>query len=174
VYEISGGFQVERGRLPAGDAGTTATLEKMRRLVHEGSRQLPVRWTAVRLVRAAGVPSHDVVGMLGALHRYVRDRITFVGDIAGVETLQSPRYTMASGAGDCDDRAVLLASLARAIGVPTSFRVIAADPRNRSRYSHVYVVAHVGKRRIAMDPTYGENALGWEYPNPYRVGDMSL
>jgi len=143
----------------------------MRQLAHTGSRQWPVRLAAVRILRANGVASHDVLGALGALYRHVRDGVMFVGDIAGVETLQSPRATMELGAGDCDDRAVYLASLARSIGIPTAFKVIGADPRNRSRFSHVYLTARVGGRMISMDPTYQENPFGWEYPRPFRIAE---
>ena len=133
-----------------------------------------MRWIAAKIVRDAGVSSHDTVGQLGALHRYVRDEITFLGDISNVETLQSPRYTLASRAGDCDDRAVLLSALAGTIGIPTSFKLIGADPRSPGRFSHVYVLARLGGRQIAMDPTYGNNALGWEYSGPTRTMEVPV
>ena len=51
------------------------------------------------------------------------------------------------------------------------FRVIAANPRTPASFSHVYVVARLFGRDIAMDPTYRSNALGYEYPVRFRVGD---
>lgn len=146
----------------------------MRQLAARGSQDLTVREAAISTVRGAGVRSHDLVGQLRALYQFVRDRIYFVRDIHGVETLQSPRYTLQVGAGDCDDRATLLVSLARSIGIPADlrFKVIGADRRHPSRFSHVYVSARLGRNTYAMDPTYHDNPFGWEYPNPSLVGEV--
>ena len=175
VYHRIGGFQVTRGRLPQGVAGVTKTLALMRALALEGSRDVEVREAAIGAVRRAGVPAHDHRGELFALFRFVRDGIRFTRDIDGVETLQSPRYTLEVGAGDCDDRATLLAALARSIGLPVElrFRVAAANPGAPGRFSHVYVTALVGGKLIALDPTYPNNQPGFEPPNT-RVGDFRL
>ena len=175
MYISLGAISVERGKLPPGDAGVGKTLALMRRLVAAGSSDLTVREAAITAVRNAGVGGHDKVGQLAALFRFVRDSIYFVGDVRGVETLQSPRYTLQVGAGDCDDRATLLVAMARSIGLPASFsfKVIAANPGSR-QFSHVYVVATLNGRKISMDPTYQDNAFGWEYPRPTRTGAMRV
>lgn len=176
MYERVGGFTVRRGLLPSGDRGTRKTLSYMRALAIAGSKEREVREAAIDALNRAGVRDHDPVAELGALFRFVRDDIRFTGDVVGVETLQGPRYTLHLMAGDCDDRAILLAALARSIGVPAElrFRVIGADPRRPARYSHVYVVAQVGGKQIPMDPTYGENRMGWQVPRPSRLGDFRL
>lgn len=145
----------------------------MRRLAQDGARQVVVREAAIRIVRDEGA-EHDPLAQLAALFRFVRDRIFFVGDVAGVETLQSPRYTLSVQAGDCDDRATLLVALARAIGIPADFRfkVIAANPRARGAFSHVFVVARLAGRTIALDPTYRDNLAGYEYPRQYRSAEV--
>lgn len=158
--------------LPDGDQGTRATLTTMQRLAEAGARDPDVRATAIEIVTAAGAQGHDPETQAGALHEFVRDRVLFVSDVAGVETLQSPRVTLRVMAGDCDDRATLLAAMLRAIGIPSRFRVIAADPRRPRSFSHVYVVARVGSRDIALDPTYRSNAAGWQYPLATRAGDF--
>lgn len=175
MYVQLGAISVERGFLPPGDAGVNKTLALMRRLVEAGAKDLTVREAAIDAIRAAGVDGHDKTGQLEALFRFVRDRIYFVGDVSGVETLQSPRYTLQIGAGDCDDRATLLVALARSVGLRAafSFKVIAAKPGTRA-FSHVYVVADIDGRKVAMDPTYQDNAFGWEYPRPQRTGAMRL
>ena len=174
VYERQGGFRTTRIVLPSGDAGTRTTLDIMRAFALEGSRQVEVRDAAIGIVRMAGVRSHDLIGQLRALFEFVRDRILFVRDIYGVETIQGPRKTLEVGAGDCDDRATLLVALARSIGIPAElkFRVIAANPRFPRSFSHVYVVAVLGGRSIALDPTYPRNRMGWEKPNPFRIGEV--
>jgi transglutaminase-like putative cysteine protease len=171
VYELNG-VSITRGSLPLGVAGTRKTLAMMQRLAQDGAKQLPVREAAISIVRDSGVSGHDRLGALRALFEFVRDRIYFVGDVAGVETLQSPRYTLSIGAGDCDDRSTLLAALARAIGIPVRFRVIAANRSRPSQFSHVYLVAQVGGRDVPMDTTYPNTPLGWQFPGPMRVGDF--
>lgn len=167
---------VWRGKLPAGDRGTRATLEIMRRLACAGGKDPVVREAAISIVKNAGVASHDFAGELNAVFQHVRDRIRFTRDPAGVEALQAPAYTLRVGAGDCDDKATLLASLLRAIGHPAqlAFRVIGVDRKQPGRFSHVYVVAQLGAKKVAMDPTWAGTPLGWEFPRPTRVGGLAL
>lgn len=152
------------------------TLGYMQRLADAGSRDLEVRAAAIEALDRAGVPSHDPARALGAVFRYVRDRIRFVGDPVGVQAIQSPRATLAFRAGNCAQRATLLAGMARSIGIPADlkFRVIAANPRNPSGFSHVYVVATLRGRQVALDPTYSENQPGYQYPRVTRVGDYLI
>lgn len=176
MYEPLNGFRIERGTLPSGDRGTRITLDRMRALARDGSKQLAVRETALNIVRAARVEPHDLLGELRALFEFVRDRVRFIRDIYGVETLQSPRYTLQVMAGDCDDRATLLSSLALAIGIPAqlTFKAIGADPRRPDRLSHVYVVARLGRQAVALDPTYQDSRLGWQYPRPSRTLEVAV
>lgn len=169
-----GGFKVTRGNLAGGDLGVAQTLDIMRGLVHRGSRELEVRAAAIEAIRASGVRPHDHEGETRALFRFVRDRIHFVNDVAGVETLQGPRATLSIGAGDCDDKATLLASLLGAVGIPSSFRVVAANRRSPGRFSHVYVVAHLGRRNIPLDPTYSRTPPGWQIPGALRRAEVAV
>ena len=152
------------------------TLGYMGRLATEGSKDLEVRSAAIEALDRFGAPQHDPVAALGAVFRFVRDRIRFVPDPVGTQAVQSPRATLSLGAGNCAQRATLLAAMARSIGIPAAlqFRVIAANPRFPRSFSHVYVVASVRGRRIALDPTYRENQPGYEYPSRTRMGDFRL
>ena len=174
MYQRIAGPETLSGTLSSGDRGTTETLALMRRLAADGSRDMAVRDTAIHVVAQSNAQPHDLVGQLRALFVFVRDQVMFVRDVLNVETLQTPAKTLAVGAGDCDDRATLLVALARSISIPADlrFRVIAANPRNRASFSHVYVVARLFGRDIVLDPTYRSNALGYEYPARFRVGDF--
>ena len=173
MYERLAGPETQSGTLSGGDRGTGETLGLMRKLAVAGAKDMTVRDTAIHVIAQANAQPHDLAGQLRALFAFVRDRVMFVRDVLNVETLQSPAKTLAVGAGDCDDRATLLVALARSIGIPAEFkfRVIAANPRNPASFSHVYVIARLGGREIAMDPTYRSNAMGYEYPVRYRTGD---
>jgi len=155
-------------RIPSGPAGTRRTLEDMRQLVAKGVTDPIVQNEAIRIVRSAGVRPFQYLAEVRALFEFVRDQIRYTRDPAGVELLRSPRVTLATRAGDCDDKATLLAALVRAIGNPTrvAFRAIGTDPLTPGAYGHVYVVARVGGQEIAMDPTPTGAQLGWEYPRP--------
>jgi transglutaminase-like putative cysteine protease len=176
MYESAGGFKITTGKLPPGDAGVRKTVAMMGQLAQAGALRREVRETAISIVRAAGTAPHDTPNELEALFSFVRDQVRFTGDIAGVETLQAPHYTLRVMAGDCDDKAVLLAALARSVGIAASlkFRVIAANPNARGTYSHVYVVANVRGKEFAMDPTYSSSRMGWQHPSPSRIGDFPL
>jgi len=174
VYEIRGDYRITTGKLPAGDAGTRKTLAIMAQLAQAGALRREVRETAIDVLRSSGTAPHDTAGELAALFEFVRDQVRFTGDIAGVETLQAPHYTLRVMAGDCDDRAVLLVALARSVGIPAAlrFRVIAANPRRPGTFSHVYVVANVKGKDVALDPTYSISRMGWQHPHPSRIGDF--
>jgi len=174
VYESAPRFQIERGTLPAGDAGIWLTLEKMRRLSRDGSRHPVVKFTALRVLRRARVTARDARRALAALFGFVRDSMTFVPDPSGLELLQSPRATLHRGAGDCDDLSILIVALARAAGVPADFRfrVIGADRIRPHRFSHVFVVARLGREAIAMDAIRRRNRFGWQHPAPSRIAEV--
>lgn len=155
--------------LPMGDAGTRKTLGAMRRLVDDGSRDLVVREAVVRAIQTTGVESHDYLGQARAWFNAVRDGVTFVNDPVGTEWVQSPRVTLNLKAGDCDDRAVLLAAGLASIGIPSQFKVVALDRSRPGIMSHVYVEARIGRQLVPMDPTYPWNTLGFEPPRATRV-----
>lgn len=134
--------------IPAGTPGVLETLKKMSRLVRDGKKSFPVRQAAVS--RTQVCQSKDYACEVRTLHKFVRDGIRYVQDIRDVETLQTPDKTLEFGAGDCDDKSVLLASLLEAINHPTRFIAIGFDP---GVYCHVYVETLVGTRWIALETT---------------------
>jgi transglutaminase-like putative cysteine protease len=146
----------------------------MRKLARAGATEPTVKAAALGILNRAGVAGDAAINKLRALFRFVRDEIVFARDAIGIEVLQSPRYTLHSRSGDCDDKAILLAGLAHAAGLPGdySFRVIGADRARPGRFSHVYVVVRLAGRAFALDPTYGTNRFGWEYPNASRMGEL--
>lgn len=75
------------------------------------------------------------------LYEYVRDEITYVYDPRNVEEVQRPEITLKLHAGDCDDKAVLLAALLLSIGFETCFFI--ADTNNDGYPDHVYVGVHL-------------------------------
>lgn len=144
------------GNIPPGEPGTMVTLQLMRRFVNQYKRSPEVRETALSLI--SELRPKDWLGEIGAVFSYVRDTIRYVRDIRGVETLQIPSVTMDIGAGDCDDKSTLLASLLESIGHPTRF--VAIGYTRPGAYSHVYVETKHGARWMPLDATVLK-PLGW-------------
>lgn len=98
--------------------------------------------------------------------------IPFNEDPVHIETLQRPAITLSQSGpgGDCDDKAIVLASWCRLHGGrynPGTFHPKKYDYRfiavRRSDYNslhHVYCEIYIDNRFIHADPTYNFNTLG--------------
>jgi transglutaminase-like putative cysteine protease len=84
------------------------------------------------------------------------------------EVLMRPLYTMRMQGygGDCDDKAIALASYCRLSGIP--YRFIAVRDFHRNTLHHVYCQCYITSRVdptgkwITLDPTYSFCSLGRE------------
>lgn len=128
-------------RIPSGRDGIKVTLQTMSRLARQFKKDPGIRELASQLVR--DLPQYDGPGEVRALHAFVRDCIRYTGDIAGVETLQTPRVTLETGVGDCDDKSTLLAALLESINRKTRFVAVGFHPAGG--HSHVLVEVRAGK-----------------------------
>lgn len=120
----------------------------MARLAREGRKALPVRLAAQQITR--DLRQRDFPAEVDALHAFVRDRVRYVRDIRGVETLQTPEATLRIGSGDCDDKSTLLAALLEALGHPARLHAVGAAPGS---YYHVYVETRIGRRWEPLETT---------------------
>jgi transglutaminase-like putative cysteine protease len=137
----------------------------MRGLAEEGSRDLTVRNKAVKLT--SGLPHKDYAGEACACLAYARDEIRYVKDPASAEMISPPAWVMDIGAGDCDDKAVLLGGLLGSLGHQARFIAVAFAPE---QYTHVWVQDFLYGRWIDLEPTEpvgcGERIPGdgaWRY-----------
>lgn len=124
----------------AGDYGASQTADQMVRLIRQGAVTPIVRRVALQIV--ASDPRDQRI-QAGTLKTWLHSRFRFVRDPFGAELLHTPEYLLrgveAEGyvQGDCDDAAILGASLARSIGFRTRLIIVAFhDPR--APYSHVW------------------------------------
>lgn len=142
--------KTEQWRISEGTQGVKETLAVMRRIVRgdDGRANRTVIETGRAIVRH--VPAKNWFGQVEAVYNFVRSNVVYVMDPVDVEALSTPVELMRIRAGDCDDMAVLLASLLTAIGHPTRFVAIGFTPGD---LSHVYVETKIGERWIALDPT---------------------
>ncbi len=141
------------------------TLDKMKELVKSGRVNPIIRAKALALTNH--LPQKDRIGELHALFDYVQNEIRYVRDIHDVETLHYAEQVIAQASGDCDDKAVLLASLLEAIGFDSRFMAVGFRP---GEFAHVYVETKIFSPRLrknvwfSLDPTE-PYPMGWRPPN---------
>jgi transglutaminase-like putative cysteine protease len=122
----------------------------MRRLVRRYKKSLPIRQLAFAIIDH--VRGHKNFGaQVRAIHSWVQTNIQYVRDVRGVETLATPTKTLEFGKGDCDDQAVLIASLLESIGHPTRFVAIRLQPFGP--FVHVFTETKVGRRWYPVETT---------------------
>lgn len=120
----------------------------MAELATAGAENIRVRNLAVDLTNR--LPQKDFRGEACVLLEYVRDRIRYVRDIRDVETLHTVDAILDIGAGDCDDKAILLAALLLSIGHSPQFIAVAFQP---DKYSHVWVRDFIRGKWIDLEAT---------------------
>src|SRR5258708_29536930 len=99
---VMGLSPVRRFNIADGDLGTSQTIDKIRKLVHDGMTDQLVNRAAIAIVQQAGVQQFDFLGEIRSIYNWVASNIRFVRDVFGVETLRTAREILATTAGDCD------------------------------------------------------------------------
>lgn len=142
----------------------------MRNLVRVGRKSPRVRQVAVLLTQ--GLPQKDLEAEIQALYQFVRDRIRYVRDIRGVETLHTADRILENKQGDCDDKSILLASLLESLGFVTRLTAVGFSRPKKlfgqpvaTGYSHVLPEVLVKGAWIPLETTEPVQA-GW---SPARV-----
>lgn len=88
--------------------------------------------------------------------------IPYRPDPPTVETLMRPYYTMnrMGWGGDCDDKAIALASWAKINHIP--YRFVAVRRQGKPTLHHVFTQLLVNGKWLSADCTYSVNTLGRE------------
>ena len=147
---------------PSGVAGTRFTISKMFDLVAKGRANPVVIQTATIITR--NIPHKDYFGEAAAIFDYVKKDIRYTRDPRGVELLMAPEITLKRGAGDCDDLALVIASLAEAVGMQSGFETVRANAQAPDEFTHVYAIIRTDRGWRAADPTVAGSWFGWR-PN---------
>lgn len=150
--------------LPDGHQGTWRTLEAMRYLVQKDSDS-HFLWVFLNSNLFAGLRGR---GIVEALFSFARDRIRYVEDPPGLEKVSDFQRTTEAGYGDCDDKAVWLATVLYALNIPVRFIVQSYDGRE---WAHVYLEFYdwATWHWVALDPTADGHTgivadIGWRQP----------
>ncbi len=136
----------------------------MRSLIRNGRKNRSLRDFTVKLLENNNVQSKDIDKEIEVIFKFVRDEIKYRKDPYRVEMFQSPVRTLKDylkgyGAGDCDDKAILAASMLSSIGYKV--RLVLMNPRGGA-YTHVIceVFHPIEKRWIPLETTL-KVPLGW-------------
>ena len=138
--------------------GERAELQIQNRALYlQSVKDAAVKAEAAELLRIANLTPEErareiaVAAHKKAVAQAEAERIQYVRDIRGVETLQTPLVTMKIRQGDCDDQSVLLAALLESIGHPTRF--VAIKQNFFGPYVHVYTETKIGPKWIPLETT---------------------
>ena len=154
--------------IPVGDRGTDLTLAAMRKLVNGGLLDPVVRRQASSCISGCHPYRFECHAL--SIRSWLARVWRFVRDPAGVELIRSPQRLLDGFsrdgyiAGDCDDAAILGASLGKAIGLPARFMVL-GFPATKGAFSHVFNEVWTGRRWLDFDVTRPPGAS----PVPSRV-----
>ncbi len=135
-------------------------------------RQMALKLTAgIAKNPRTGLPDmRNNDGIADAIYDYIISHKIYAHDPTGVERIQTPDVTIQSGAGDCEDMAILSAVLLESVGVPTRIRLIGEQPHH---FSHIYVQYQSSAGRWkSFDPTLALYP-GYQF-NPARIKDSKI
>lgn len=154
------------GELPSGIEGVKATLKLMVRLVLAYKTDPSIIRFTRRILLECGVPQKDERGEAQCLQRWVRDNIRYVRDVREVETLSTPPEILKERSGDCDDKALLLATLLESVGFVTKFGAIGV---RGGGYSHVLAFVMLGRGPVPAETILPGVELGWFPPDATSI-----
>jgi len=145
-------------------AGRIWRIDDALKMIEEAKYNPFVRSVATQVIRKRNIGHKDYLGQVRAIFDFVTERVRYVKDPFGYDQLSNPIRTIYEGVADCEDSAILLASLLQSVGFPTKLKLIAT---NGTTFDHIYVLAEVemddGVRWIPLDATLGRTKpIGYE------------
>src|ERR1035437_3006323 len=170
--------QVKNSTEPNGPAGNYKRVEIMIGIARNRSSNPIVRELALMIVSAAGVKSQDFINEALAIGAFVKNKVRYVRDINGIETVHDPltmidQIRRGSAQGDCDDMALLIATLLLSIGHSPFFRIVKYNGNTNGCFQHIYVVVYEKNwgmskpKRIVLDAILKRSEIGTEVPNSF-------
>jgi len=166
--------KVQETPQPPGKKGNINTVNKMKEVARFRSGHPLVRELAKNIVIAKNIPSHHYLREAMAVGDYVKRKVRYIKDADGIEQLHDPvsminHIREGVAQGDCDDMALLMASLLLSIGHRPAFRAVRYRSKNPFKpYNHIYVVVYEknpedqGVRRTALDAIVKHKPIGFE------------
>ena len=167
------------------DKGRIAVL---REIAMRGGRDPRIATLCVNIFKAQKVVPRDYKGQAQALLKWVQKNIYYINEPS--ERLQDPNYTIKVGYGDCDDMAILLASMFEACRLEWRY-VLSGKLNGKSvrwiegqklpknvKWSHIYLVVGYPpfqpKKWLFAEPTLSHVNLGWDIIQSEQRGEKNI
>lgn len=164
-------------RRPAADDTDTATrqtVEMMCEYIRNAAADPLVRSCADYAWRRFGVGSPDPSMKAWGVFWWVKHCLKFrqdeatmfrVGERDQQDLLTSPEvlFRLKDPAEDCDGFTMAEAAMLTVLGVPLVIATVAADARDRGRWSHVFPMALINGSPLPLDASHGSGP-GWMVP----------
>lgn len=167
-------YEVTSADVGRGEEANRETVEVMKRIVKDRSRHPIVRTLALKIVHP--LASHAYLDEARAIAEFVQKRVRYVRDALSVEQLHDPlmmidQIERGVAQGDCDDMALLIATLIASIGGLPLFRIVKYRPDSPS-FAHIYVVTYTKNgrakpERLVMDAIMKDKPIGFEVQHKY-------
>lgn len=133
-----------------------------------------LRKLALNILAQTGIKSHHFKDEALAIGDFVKAKVRYVRDPENIEYLQDPKDLIkhiqeGTAQGDCDDMALLCATLLLAVGHQPSYRAVRYE-QAFGNFNHIYVVDYeknpYGKQeRIVLDCILKDREIGTEVPH---------
>lgn len=172
-WELGAPPQVVNRTIGDFENGNLETVAIMQGIARKASADPRVRQLALNVLQQNSVASHNYIDEARALAQFVQQNVRYVRDPNGIEQLHDPIYmidqiTKGTAQGDCDDQALLLASMLLTIGAQPFFAIVRFNS-TRGAYNHIYTVVYDknwnGRRkRLVMDTIIKDKPIGFEAP----------
>ncbi len=159
-----------------GKAGNMDIIYEMIRLIrNDVDYDKSVEGVAKHILINNGLNSYSpIVDQLEAIFNFVNSNVVYIQDVAGrIESLKSARQTLSDGFGDCDDEAVLNATLLGCIGVEDVRIAMARYSADAETFGHVYTVAYDHGQRYVFDTNLPDAKLNKEV-KAYEVKEIPV
>jgi hypothetical protein len=151
-------------------------LEIISEIIQSEGRDPSIAELTVKILKSARIVPRDYKGQAAALLKWVQENIYYVNEPG--ERLQSPKYTLRRGFGDCDDMVIVLCSFYESIGLPWKLVLSGNNRGKKVRYiqgdkykpgtSWAHIYAMVGNQPFHpnqwyfAEPTIKNVPLGWD------------
>lgn len=166
--------QVKTYKIPNGELGNEATVRFLIKLARKRSSHPVIRQLAIGIIRQAGTKSMSYIDEARAIGQWVQKNVPYVKDITNVETVHDPltmidKWKRNTLGVDCDDHAVLIATLLLSIGHRPVYRIVKYRADSPS-YNHIYVYEITkngggSTKRLVMDGILKNKPIGFEVPH---------
>lgn len=146
----------------------------MKKIARQRSGDPKIRKLALNILHDYGIGSMQYIQEAKAIGDYIKSKVRYVRDPDGIEYLQDPldlvtHIQQGIAQGDCDDMALLTATLLLSVGHRPFFRAVRYH-QPVGNFNHIYVVVYEknmygGNRqeeRIVLDCILKDKPIGFE------------